>query len=133
MRPFMSRSLQKRWLGPVPARPGGRQPGPPLWLEALEDRTVPTLFPAVLPLSGLNGSTGFTLNGLADGDNAGKAVAGAGDVNGDGLDDLLVGAYKANVAGTDRGQVYVIFGKTTPFAATFNLSALNGANGFTLN
>ncbi len=41
-------------------------------------------------------------------------VTGAGDVNGDGLDDVLVGANLAdNSGGTDSGTVYVIFGKRT--------------------
>ena len=41
------------------------------------------------------------------------AVAGVGDVNGDGIDDLLIGAYKNDEAGQDAGQAYLILGKTT--------------------
>ena len=44
------------------------------------------------PLSSLNGSTGFKLSGVAASDCSGFSVASAGDVNGDGFDDLIVGA-----------------------------------------
>jgi hypothetical protein len=40
---------------------------------------------------------GFTINGESAGDNSGYSVSNAGDVNGDGLDDLIVGAGSANV------------------------------------
>jgi hypothetical protein len=38
----------------------------------------------------------FVINGEAAGDRSGYSVSSAGDVNGDGLDDLIVGAYTAN-------------------------------------
>ena len=43
----------------------------------------------------------------------GRSVAGAGDVDGDGLDDLLLGAWEADETGTDAGAVYLVFGATT--------------------
>lgn len=94
---------------------------------------TPHSFPSQIDLSSLDGSTGFIINGGADGDQLGSAVAGAGDINGDGKDDLLIGAQKANAGGTDRGQAYLIFGHDMPFSATFNVSSLNGTNGFALN
>ena len=42
-----------------------------------------------------------------------SAVAGVGDVNGDGFDDLLIGAYENDEAGQGAGQAYLILGKTT--------------------
>jgi hypothetical protein len=47
----------------------------------------------------------------------------AGDVNGDGLDDLIVGAYQADPSGkSSAGKSYVIFGKQDN--AAINLSAI---------
>jgi len=45
-----------------------------------------------LELSALDGTNGFKLSGVAAGDVSGQAVSTAGDVNGDGMDDLLIGA-----------------------------------------
>jgi hypothetical protein len=42
------------------------------------------------------------------GDRSGRAVSSAGDINGDGLDDLIVGAYGANPNGIDSGKAYTI-------------------------
>jgi Ca2+-binding RTX toxin-like protein len=80
-------------------------------------------FPAVIELSTLNGGNGFRLNGAAPGDGSGFSVASAGDVNNDGIGDLIVGTYAA-------GASYVVFGKTTGYAADIELAALNGTDGF---
>jgi Ca2+-binding RTX toxin-like protein len=90
-------------------------------------------FPAVLELSSLNGSNGFTLNGVDRVDRSGYSVSGAGDVNGDGFDDLIIGADGADPNGRDSGESYVVFGNSGGFPATVELSQLNGSNGFTLN
>ena len=55
------------------------------------------------------GIGGFVINGELAGDYSGYSVSSAGDVNGDGLDDLIVGAYGAS---SSAGKSYVIFGKT---------------------
>ena len=60
-----------------------------------------------------------TFTGEANGDEAGRSVAVAGDVNGDGGTDYLVGAPKNDEGGTDAGAVYVVYG---PESGTFNLS-----------
>ncbi|MDJ0728888.1 MAG: hypothetical protein QNJ33_02740 [Crocosphaera sp.] len=93
-------------------------------------------FAASLDLSSLNGSNGFVINGIDSGDGSGRAVSGAGDVNGDGIDDLIIGANGADLNGNDNdraGESYVVFGSNTGFAASLNLSSLNGSNGFVLN
>ncbi|MFA4846062.1 MAG: MopE-related protein, partial [Patescibacteria group bacterium] len=53
------------------------------------------------------------LIGEAEGDNAGWSVAGAADVNGDGIDDLVVGVPYEDTGGTDAGAVYVLYGPLT--------------------
>src|SRR6185295_7094224 len=87
-------------------------------------------FPAVIQLSDLDGSTGFQITGAAASNYSGIAVSSAGDVNGDGFADLVVGAPGASVNGAYTGATYVIFGKASGFSATLSLAALNGSNGF---
>ncbi|WP_370339231.1 hypothetical protein [Parvularcula marina] len=91
-------------------------------------------FAASLDLSSLNGSNGFVLNGIDEDDNSGFSVSGAGDVNGDGIDDLIIGARAADPNGErNAGESYVVFGTDQGFAASLDLSSLNGSNGFVLN
>ena len=86
-----------------------------------------------LNLVNLNGSNGFALEGVAANDQSGSSVAGAGDVNGDGYDDIIIGALTAAPAGIRSGETYVVFGKPVGWASTLALSSLDGDNGFKLN
>jgi hypothetical protein len=90
-------------------------------------------FASSIDLSGLDGSTGFRLNGVAAFDNSGVSVSAAGDVNGDGFGDLIVGALHADANGGDSGASYVVFGKASGFASVIELSGLDGSTGFRLN
>ena len=90
-------------------------------------------FASTLELSALDGANGFQINGEAANDKSGWSVAGAGDVNGDGFADLIVGAFGADPNGAYSGASYVVFGKASGFASTLELSALDGANGFQIN
>lgn len=91
-------------------------------------------FDAVLGVESLNGSNGFVLTGVNANDMSGFSVSEAGDVNGDGLDDIIIGANSATANGDESaGQTYVVFGSTSDFGATLDLSALDGTNGFVLN
>ncbi len=92
-------------------------------------------FASNVNLSALDGSNnGFRIAGLAAYDYAGTRMDGAGDVNGDGIDDLMIAAIGADRAGaTDSGAVYVVFGKAGGFSADVDISALNGANGFRIS
>src|SRR5919199_1671852 len=92
------------------------------------------MFGPTFNLSELNGSNGFAINGIATPDYSGRSVSSAGDVNGDGFDDLIIGANYANPNGiSEAGQSYVVFGSNSGFGASFNLSELNGRNGFAVN
>ncbi|BBD68278.1 hemolysin-type calcium-binding region [Nostoc commune NIES-4072] len=88
-----------------------------------------------LNLSELNGNNGFLINGIAELDRSGQSVSNAGDINGDGIDDLIIGAYNASPNGNySAGQSYVVFGGTNVGSSgSLNLSDLNGTNGFLIN
>ena len=87
----------------------------------------------IINLSTLNGSNGFRLNGVAAYDFSGRSVSTAGDVNGDGFDDLIVGSAGADPNGSGSGSSYVVFGQASGFSAAMDLSSLNGSNGFRLD
>jgi len=56
----------------------------------------------------------FQPDGPPAGAMAGSSVAGADDINGDGLDDILIGApFAGNRGRAFSGSVYVVFGKRT--------------------
>ncbi len=81
-------------------------------------------------LTTLNGSNGFVVEGIP-GNLLGSFVSTAGDVNGDGKADLLLGDQNASPAGrTNAGTAYVLFGKNSGWLPQFNLTTLNGNNGF---
>jgi hypothetical protein len=90
-------------------------------------------FASNVDLSGVDGSNGFKLSGVALDDQSGRSVSGAGDVNGDGYADLIVGAPSANLHGSDSGASYIVFGKALGFTANIDLSSLDGSNGFSLS
>ncbi len=86
--------------------------------------------PDGLDLGDLDGSDGFAMFGLSAMSGTGRALAGAGDVNGDGFDDFVVGARYADPEGVGgAGEVYLIYGRPDPFAAVLDLSSLDGADG----
>jgi Ca2+-binding RTX toxin-like protein len=88
-------------------------------------------FAAVVELTALDGTTGSQVTGEAASNYAGQSVSNAGDINGDGIDDFLIGA--TGVGGSSQGAVYVVFGTASGLGANFSLTSLNGANGFQIN
>ena len=79
------------------------------------------------------GTGGFVVNGIDPDDESGFSVSGAGDVNGDGLADLIIGArYADPPSDGDAGESYVVFGKVS--GAVVELSAVAaGTGGFMIN
>jgi len=71
-------------------------------------------------LSGQTGLVIWTLTGLTAGDFFGHAVAGAGDVNGDNFDDVIVGVYASDAGGSATGQATVFSGQTGLALYTLN-------------
>jgi hypothetical protein len=88
---------------------------------------------ASLDLDSLDGSNGFRLDGIDVNDYSGYSVASAGDVNGDGFDDIVIGAYQGDAGGSNSGESYVVFGQAGGWAASLDLDSLDGTNGFRLD
>ena len=91
----------------------------------------------VIDLTELATEDGFIIQGDAAGDRAGWSVSGAGDVNGDGYADLIVGAPFGDDGGTGAGEAYVLFGKAANFGSpdgnggrVIDLSSLITGDGF---
>ena len=80
-----------------------------------DDESASNAGAAYLILGGMSGSLDLSqsdikLLGTSASDNAGRAVAGAGDVDGDGFADLLVGANGVDDGGSSAGAVYLLLG-----------------------
>lgn len=81
------------------------------------------------------GIDGLTIDGW-QGNDLLTGVSHLGDINGDGIDDLLVSALGARIDKNDRdalteaGELYVLFGGGEHHSGSFDLSKLDGTNGF---
>lgn len=90
-------------------------------------------FSPILYTNQLDGTNGVRLNGIVEGDRVGVSVSGAGDLNQDGYDDVIIGAPQAQAGGkAAAGVAYVVFGQPS-LPAVFDLATLNGSNGLRLS
>lgn len=78
--------------------------------------------------TGVTNTVNLSITGEAAGDGFGVSVAGAGDVNGDGYDDILVGAWQNAEGGPEAGKAYVYFGAKDGITVT-NPSMVTGTTG----
>ena len=85
----------------------------------------------VLTNTWLDGVNGMIFAGAVTNDKSGEAVSSAGDVNGDGLDDFLIGARYADPDGRESaGEVYLVYGRTNMAAhVTLTNTWFDGTNG----
>ncbi|HLK27774.1 MAG TPA: FG-GAP-like repeat-containing protein [Puia sp.] len=81
-------------------------------------------------VSGINTSPSSTLNGLNSFDTFGYSVASAGDVNGDGYGDIVVGAPGVSLTGTNEGAAYIYLGSASGIATNAPADTLYGPNAF---
>ncbi|MEZ6090498.1 MAG: PKD domain-containing protein, partial [Pirellulaceae bacterium] len=98
----------------------------------------------IIHLTNIDGDNGFRMTDIdafgAEGGNL--DLVSVGDINGDGFDDLAIGAATGGDGYPSPGQVHVVFGKDTdtnddgtqddPFAADLSVTTLDGLDGFTL-
>lgn len=88
-------------------------------------------WPPIVNVTQLDGKNGTVLHGEKRDDDFGEAISGAKDINNDGIDDFMIGAPGTGLA-EDLSKVYVIFGHAGVWQKPFNISTLDGSNGFVI-
>ncbi len=83
-------------------------------------------FPGAVDMAALPPDQGIRLQGAYG---TGSTVGAAGDVNGDGIDDILIGAY---LPFAPDGAAYVVYGQAGGLGGTVDLAALTAGQGFTI-
>ena len=88
-----------------------------------------SVFSSPITMNSYNGSNGGVIFSGASGSDAFGTSVAVGDVNGDGIKDIIVGAPGYN---SSKGAVYVVFGKTTAFSNT-TVSSPDGTTYFRID
>ncbi|KAF2515222.1 HYR domain-containing protein [Flavobacterium foetidum] len=91
-----------------------------------------------IAVANFNGAQGFKIYGEQLTREAGFSVNNAGDINGDGISDFIIGAlggYSTMYGNAKKyraiaGAAYVVFGKSSGFPPHIDLGLLDGTNGF---
>lgn len=89
---------------------------------------------AELDFSALNGVNGSSISNYNTSDYFGEVGTGL-DFNGDGLNDIVIGAHLGDPDSSreNAGKVYLIYGSNSRVDANLDLDALDGSNGFVIN
>lgn len=102
-----------------------------------------TGFDASMTRADINAGKGFTIRGFDVTGNLGASVSNAGDINSDGIDDVIVGAPQSGyrffdnvprfgtLSSTD-GVAYVVFGRTAEVGSIVEVAELDGSEGFAI-
>jgi hypothetical protein len=85
-----------------------------LIIEPLEARIAPA-FAAVIDLSSLDGHNGFSMTAAAGSGPAGYSLSDAGDVNGDGFDDVIIAPIAPTRMDTTPGRATWCLGRRAAF------------------
>ena len=86
--------------------------------------------PALIDLENTDSTVALPLFGSAENGEFGSSVSGLGDINGDGVADFAVGAFKADF---EKGRAYVLFGQATGWDEPITVSDdLNPSLGFAI-
>lgn len=107
----------------------------------LYGKTGKTYADVITSASLTGAANGFKITGTKGGsslcsNNAGFISAATADINGDGIPDIILGVPAGPTAGNTAGVTYVIYGSTYSgtyqWPSSFDVSTLNGSNGFAL-
>jgi len=92
-----------------------------------------TGFDTLTDVSLLDASEGAAIFGVTDGDATGANVWDGGDINGDGVNDIMISAPRADFDGDGFGEAHVVFGARPGLGSTLELSQLSASEGFTIS
>ena len=81
-----------------------------------------------LNANNLDASEGLRIGGSPNPNEYFRTLAGLGDVNGDGIDDIAISAY--TVTDGEDDKIYVLFGTSEGLPTDFDVTLINGENGF---
>lgn len=90
---------------------------------------------SLLAANGGDGSEGVVIAGILPNGALGvyNRMSVTGDINGDGIDDILIGVDRSGFESDASTSVYVVFGKAGGIGAEFDLATLDGTNGFRID
>ncbi|MBL0941222.1 MAG: FG-GAP repeat protein [Alphaproteobacteria bacterium] len=83
----------------------------------------------VIHLATLKANQGFVMQGAETGDWTGQSVSYAGDINADGISDVIVGAFGTNY---NTGASYILYGREGGYPGPIDLAKLDASQGFSI-